>query len=121
MKLGDKMVLARKEAYQTVDLIMGEKSKDSLEKFSKTCRSILESNDPHRAYVFAKVVSNYLDEDYKKLFNVEAFQNLVTSSDDEELIFSFGREVAGADMRKIRSNVKSEYAKKEIEKDMQVL
>ena len=121
MRFELKLALLDSLVEDTLKLLYGEKTKESLEKFSHICKDVLDKNDAFSAYVFAAGVSFHLDEDYQKLFNVKKFENVVLQSRDEDLIYNFGRDVKGADLKTIHDNLNSRSAKNLIKHDMQTL
>ena len=121
MDIRDKFAIMDRVIDETLKLVYGEKSKKTLEKFSSVCKDILDQKDPLCAYMFAIGVSHHLDNDYQKLFNVKKFENLVLSSRDEDLIYGFGRDVKGADLKNIHDNLSSPSARHLIEQDMRTL
>lgn len=121
MRFELKLALLDSLVEDTLKLLYGEKTKESLEKFSHICKDVLDKNDAFSAYVFAAGVSFHLDEDYQKLFNVKKFENVVLKSRDEDLIYNFGRDVKGADLKTIHDNLNSRSARDLIKHDMQTL
>ena len=121
MRLEDKFLYIEKLVDNTLELVHSEKTKVSLEKFSIICKDLLDRKDPLCAYMFAAGVSYHLDKDYQKLFNVKKFESLVLQSRDEDLIYNFGRDVKGADLKNIYDNLNSKSAKNLIKQDMHTL
>ena len=121
MRLEVKLMMLDKLVKDTLELVYGEKTRESLEKFSYVCKDVLDKKDAFTAYVFAAGVSTHLDKDYQKLFNVKKFESLVLQSRDEDLIYNFGRDVKGADLKTIYDNLHSKSAKNLIKQDMRTL
>lgn len=105
----------------TLEIVHGVKTKESIQKFTKICNTVVEMKDPLCAYIFARGVSHHLDKDYQKFFNVKKFEKIVVNSRDEDLIYGFGKDVKGADLHCIYHNLTSDVAKEQIKQDMQML
>lgn len=95
-----------------------EDTDETRKKFNRICEIILEQNDPFIACCFASGVSHLLNGTYEKIFDVERFQDVVMQTDDDEVLYKFGRDVKGADIKRITDRLPRGYAKKELLHDM---
>ena len=94
----------------------------NVEEFKKLSNLVLSYKDPIISYIFTKRVSLlcYSNQKYQDALNVPAHEDIVVKSLDEELMYLFARDVAGADLKHITSAMpKNSPLRKEIEKDMQ--
>ena len=82
--------------------------------FENLCNHALSLNKANIAYLFSRDVGNFLDDKYRKAFDVAKFEDVVIKGGDEELIYMFGRDIEGANLKKIISKLSSSLAKKEL-------
>ena len=94
-----------------------EKSTENFDKFDSVCKIILAKKSDFMAYSFASRISYLLDEDYEKVFNVKRFEDAVLEGKNPECIYSFGRDVKGANIKRIIAYLPNSPEKSSLKKD----
>ena len=94
-----------------------EKTRENYDKFDSVCKAILAKKDDLMAYSFASKISYLLDEDYERVFSVGRFEDVVIEGRNPECIYAFGREVKGANIKRIIANLPNGKEKSELKKD----